>query len=705
MSTQPENLSTAKVGTVTCVACNTPCSLDQKFCLNCGEGLWFECPDCNESNPVNSSFCGSCGSDLKHFFSDSDEFFKSIIQDAKAKATGLDLTAAIRILLSAVDSTRIHLKSQKNQIIELVKKYRAQKTEQKSELQDRYEKAKFQFEKSALSNALKILEEIPEGLRSVDAEELLQTVRFQVAEAKRLSGQIEQCIQKRDLISALPKVESLLEYRPGDEKLTKLASDIVARVIKTATKWKREGKHSDAHSLLKKIPQSIGNDQTSELKAEIGEILWLANYVQRAQVLDGSLHAAIGHLYQSAPTAENKKILSLAQAKLEKSGSSPANWSVIPKNTPLGMPVAYCPPLKIIERLATVSVDGYDEGAFLVAAGLAIQGIGKSTLSTDLLERKKSFLGFRGKRAGKVAWGLDFGQSSLKAIKITCESEHLELTAFERIQYRNSGPGASSAEQRSNMLEALLALKSKHDIKKDEGLSVNLNPAQVLARYLQLPDSGDKQLRAAMEFEIKHQIPFPLEEVNWDHHVFPNPVENRRQALVIASRKTDTTLIEEMFSANSMKITGIQSESVALYNLLILNELKSGSTACNAYLDVGDCSSTVTIIGPSQIWFRSFGIGANSFAKSLSRQLKVTQDQAHEYLKDLSQTENRIGKALMAMADPYQELVNEIHRSFQAYETDMHEKKPGALYLLGGASRLNGLLTYLRHDLDSLKVR
>ena len=122
--------------TLVCVACNTPSSDGQKFCLNCGEGLWHPCPECEHSNPINSGFCGSCGCDLRSIGEESDEFFETTMQEAKDKAAKLDLNAAIRILLAAADSSKLHLKSQKQEMMELVRKYREQKKELKNLLRD-----------------------------------------------------------------------------------------------------------------------------------------------------------------------------------------------------------------------------------------------------------------------------------------------------------------------------------------------------------------------------------------------------------------------------------------------------------------------------------------------------------------------------------------------------------------------------------------
>ena len=98
-------------------------------------------------------------------------------------------------------------------------------------------------------------------------------------------------------------------------------------------------------------------------------------------------------------------------------------------------------------------------------------------------------------------------------------------------------------------------------------------------------------MKTAMEFEVKLQIPFPLNDVVWDHHIFPEIHQDKKQVLVVATRQKDAQLVEEMFTDNGLKLSGLQSESVAVYNYNRLAAEKSGSKSNEAIVDIGFTSS------------------------------------------------------------------------------------------------------------------
>ena len=694
--------------TNTCVACNTRSTPGQKYCVKCGEGLWYPCPECESSNAVNSVFCGACGFNLESVFSGGEEFCQTAIKSAKAKAAEHDLAGAIRILLSSVASPKIRLKSQKDLLNNLVNEYREQRAEIKDDVNQRLEKAKHLYEKLEFQSSLNVLNGLSTEFRTPEVEQLLDKVKMEIEKSKQLSQEIEELIKKKDLLNALPRLHSLAKIRPHDEKLQNLTDDVLARIVRTVEKYKQQGRFSEAFLIIKRIRGGVEAAEIGQIEEEVEEIVWLDNYVKKSLTVDHGLVAGIKYLAGKCGKTEYKKLLAEASRRQGSVLASPqkqTGWTAGPKQPALGIPVAPVVTSGLISGFDAISDGGYSQSSFQVAAGLAMQGLGRAMITTNLLNQKKSFFGFGRSKKPLVAWGVDFGMSSLKAVRL---SEHgqqgMKVEAVQRIAYRNSDPMESSPVRRSNMLEALLNLKSTHDIKKDEMVVASLSPSFVLGRYISLPESDAKNFQSALEFEVKNQIPLPLADITWDSFVFPHSDGNRKFVMVLAAKCRDTELINEMFCANGMRLSTLQSESVALYNYQSLAAQKAGSTCCNAFLDIGSSSSTMTVVNPRRIWFRSFGIGTSNFSKSIARQLCLTTDGANEVLLDLRKAEAKISKALMSLSRPYSELVTEVARSLKGFENDSREPVPERLYLMGGGANLHGLKTFLTHDLPSLSV-
>lgn len=707
MSSNPDKSVQSAEGSssLVCVSCDSACSPGQKFCLQCGEALWFSCPECGDDTPVNSGFCGSCGHDLRGIFREGEQLFEQAVKEARAKAADLDLTAAIRALLSASESPKIHRRALKKELLEMIADYRRQLSEFKADAAERLKKAQFLFGKANLEQAYQTLADIPEALRTAEAEELYQNVRHQIAESKRLAAELEGLLAKKDLLNALPIVKSLLDYRPNDETLTKLAADIVKRIVNTVEKKKQEGKFREAFALIKRVGEMGKSAKTTSLKEEIEEIVWLTNYVKKVQVVDGGLLQALKKLATAVPTEENKKFLAEAEKRNRAAqAGKPTSWSPIPKELSLGIPVSVAGHWNLIDGMDAIQVDGNRHQSFHVAAGMALQGLGKAAINTDLSVKKTGFLGFALKKTGKSAWGIDFGHSSLKAVKLSLDAgETVKLEQVDLFRYSHKDARPSANDLRLSMLEALLRFKTKYDVKKDEIIVINIGYSQSLARYLSLPETDAKSRKSALEFEVKLQIPFPLADVIWDSHFFSNPGREKQQAIVVAARKNDVALITDMFTANGLKVAAIQMEPIALHNFHQLAADRSGSAARNAFLDFGFDSSTMVFSSNAGIWFRSFGVGTDLFIKSLCRNLKINTTQAEDILQDFGKAGDNIGKALMALNDPYRDLVAEVKRSLQAYEAHGDEL-PEQIYLLGGGATMHGMTTYLRHDIKALSV-
>src|SRR3954471_12089743 len=111
-------------------------------------------------------------------------------------------------------------------------------------------------------------------------------------------------------------------------------------------------------------------------------------------------------------------------------------------------------------------------------------------------------------------WGIDIGQSALKALRLEVLDGVLTATAFDYVEHPKilSQPDADPDQLTREALEKFL---SRNTIKGD--LVVISVPGQSgLARFVKLPPVEEKKIGDIVRFEAKQQIPFPLDEVVWD---------------------------------------------------------------------------------------------------------------------------------------------------------------------------------------------
>ena len=111
-------------------------------------------------------------------------------------------------------------------------------------------------------------------------------------------------------------------------------------------------------------------------------------------------------------------------------------------------------------------------------------------------------------------WGIDLGQSALKAIRLEMKDGEPFATAFEYIEHAKilSQPDADPDELTR---EALSQFLSRNQIRGDL-IAISVPGQSGLARFVKLPPVDEKKIADIVKFEAKQQIPFPLEEVVWD---------------------------------------------------------------------------------------------------------------------------------------------------------------------------------------------
>ena len=114
----------------------------------------------------------------------------------------------------------------------------------------------------------------------------------------------------------------------------------------------------------------------------------------------------------------------------------------------------------------------------------------------------------------KGVWGIDIGQSALKALRLELVAGAPTATAFDYVEHAKllSQP---DADMDTLIREALDKFLSRNSVKNDE-VCIGIAGQSGLARFVKLPPVEEKRIPEIVKFEAKQQIPFPLDEVEWD---------------------------------------------------------------------------------------------------------------------------------------------------------------------------------------------
>src|SRR4051812_44610361 len=211
-------------------------------------------------------------------------------------------------------------------------------------------------------------------------------------------------------------------------------------------------------------------------------------------------------------------------------------------------------------------------------------------------------------------WGIDVGQSALKALRLEVIDGALTATAFDYVEHPKilSQPDADPDQLTREALEKFL---SRNSIKGDL-VAVSVPGQSGLARFVKLPPVEEKKIGDIVRFEAKQQIPFPLDEVVWDFQKIGSGEVTDGFAMeteigLFAMKRDQISRSLAHFQDVNVEVHHIQMAPLALCNFVAYDQLNKGGTPaegaedgdegprgkrrCVVALDIGSDSSNLVI--------------------------------------------------------------------------------------------------------------
>ena len=316
----------------------------------------------------------------------------------------------------------------------------------------------------------------------------------------------------------------------------------------------------------------------------------------------------------------------------------------------------------------------------------------------------------------QAAWGIDIGQAGLKALKVRYDGETDQSTAvaFDYVPHPKilSQPDAIPEELIPQAIETFL---SRNTVDGDL-VAISTPGKQSFARFIQLPPVKPAQVDQIVGYEAKQQIPFPLDDVFWDYQMLGTPIESGDLLLeaevgLFAMKKAEVYQKLAPFQEEKVEVELVQPAPVALYNMLVYNELGwrpgqdlSGADEYYIILDMGCDDTTMIITNGAKIAIRSVRIGGNHFTRALVKELKLSFAKA-EHLKCNATKAPDPKSVFQALRPVFNDFVQEIQRSVGNFANVNRSATISKVFGLGNGFKLAGLQKFLQQNLDYEVVR
>lgn len=303
----------------------------------------------------------------------------------------------------------------------------------------------------------------------------------------------------------------------------------------------------------------------------------------------------------------------------------------------------------------------------------------------------------------RTAWGIEVGQFALKALRVELVDGEVTVTDFTVIPHKRVLADPAVSDQ-TGMIRVTLAAFVTENADRLAGVPVVMSlPGNAgFARFSSLPSVDAKMLPSMVEYEAKQQIPFPIDEVEWDSHIFAQDESGQCPIGIFAVTKERLQELLSLYAECGIEPDVLTLSPVAVANALQYDLELDESSPVVACVDIGTTSSDAIVIDKSSCWFRTFPIGGSNFTESIVQTLEkqgVNYGKAERIKVDRMPTENVLRARTMAMRAVTGQLVDEIGRSREFYQdahqgTEIHDA-----YGVGSTLKISGLRTKIAGDL------
>lgn len=299
--------------------------------------------------------------------------------------------------------------------------------------------------------------------------------------------------------------------------------------------------------------------------------------------------------------------------------------------------------------------------------------------------------------SSNICWGIEIGSGSISAVKLESTGSGINVLDFCVMPHKKvlSTP---EVDQTDAMRVALGAFASQYDL-SGAGIAVSVPGHAAFARFAKLPPVEPKKVPDIVKFEAVQQIPFPIDDVEWDYQTFVSPDSPEIEVGIFAITRDRILERLRLYEDVGLVPDSVTLSPVAAYNAIAYDLTFGDSTPGTILLDIGTTSTDLIVAEPGRVWIRTFPIGGHHFTEALVGAFQLSYSKA-EKLKREAESTKHARHVFQAMRPVFSDLAQDVQRSIGYYQSLHKDAKLSRLIGLGSTFRLPGLRKFLRQQLQ-----
>ncbi|MFM9994834.1 MAG: type IV pilus assembly protein PilM [Phycisphaerales bacterium] len=301
--------------------------------------------------------------------------------------------------------------------------------------------------------------------------------------------------------------------------------------------------------------------------------------------------------------------------------------------------------------------------------------------------------------SSNVSWGIEVGAGAIKAVKLEAGTGSGGPTLAEFLVIPHKKVLSTPDLDQSDALRVAMGeLVNQADL-TGATVAMSVPGHSAFARFAKLPPVEPKKVPDIVKFEAVQQIPFPIDDVEWDYQTFASPDSPEVEVGIFAI--TRERIMERLTMYEEVGITPdfVTLSPVAVYNAIAHDLAFNEQTPGTILLDIGTTSTDLVICEAGRVWIRTFPIGGHHFTEALVNKFQLGYPKAEKLKKEAESTQHA-RHVFQAMRPVFGDLAQDVQRSIGYYQSLHKDAKLTRLIGLGSTFRLPGLRKFLKQQLQ-----
>ena len=302
----------------------------------------------------------------------------------------------------------------------------------------------------------------------------------------------------------------------------------------------------------------------------------------------------------------------------------------------------------------------------------------------------------------RAAWGMEVGAAAIKAVRLERDGDRVSVTDFAVVPHKKvlATPDIDQDDMTRLSLGQFISEKDIHG----ELLVMSVPGHAAFARFAKLPPVDPKKVPDIVKFEAVQQIPFPIDQVEWDYQTFATKDSPELEVGIFAITRDRVQKRLSLYGEIGIAPEALTLSPLAVYNAMAFDHDLAQRPGAVVYLDIGTYATDVIVAEQGRCWIRTFPLGGTHFTEAIASTFKLSYSKA-EKLKQEAAASKYAKQILQAMRPVFSDLLQDLQRSIGYYQTLHREAELTTMVGIGSTFKIPGLRKFIGQQLQMQVMR